>query len=56
MFSAVSVVKFMHCMLVVGLSCNRGFVIAGVEHHVATPWGNLGSRGKPEGYDGGSRS
>jgi hypothetical protein len=26
-------------VLVVNLSCNRGLIIADVEHHVATPWG-----------------
>jgi hypothetical protein len=33
------VVEFTHCALVISLSFNRGLVIADVEHHVATPWG-----------------
>jgi hypothetical protein len=54
--SAAGVAEFTHYALVVSLSFNKGLVIADVEHHVATPWGNLGSRGKPEGFGGISRS
>jgi hypothetical protein len=36
-FSTAGVAEFMQCALVVSLSCNRGLIIADVEHNVTTP-------------------